>query len=131
MRKSGDDPDVLLAIGKGYRNCRKEEEDGTTQMPLTPAAAMEHRLKTKEGKDLYKKRAIMVEPVLGHIKAVLGFDRFMRRGLKACICEWKLICMVHNILKLWRYGFDKVQNKANEAKAILMEIGQDNEAIAL
>jgi hypothetical protein len=94
---------------------------------------MEYKLKTKEGKKLYKKRSITVEPVFGHIKEILGFDRFMRRGLKACIYEWKLICTVHNILKLWRYGFVKVRNKAHEAKAIFMETGQDRdvETIAL
>jgi len=31
-----------------------------------------------------------------------------------------LICTVHNILKLWGHGFGKVQNIANEAKAIFM-----------
>jgi len=82
---------------------------------------MEHKLKTKEGKKLYSKRSITIEPVFGHIKEVLDFDRFMRRGLKACICEWKLICTVHNILKLWRYEFDKVRNETNGAKAIFFK----------
>ena len=86
---------------------------------------------TKEGKRLYRKRSISVEPVFGHIKEVLGFDRFMRRGLNTCICEWKLIYTVHNILKLWRYGFDKVRDKASEAKAIFIETGQYIQAIAL
>ncbi|HPT64826.1 MAG TPA: transposase [Acetomicrobium sp.] len=56
-------------------------------MPLTPTSVMEYRLKTEGGKKLYKKRSMTVEPVLGHIKEVIGFDRFMRRGAKACICE--------------------------------------------
>ena len=82
-------------------------------MPLTPTSVMEYRLKTEGGKKLYKKRSMTVEPVLGHIKEVIGFDRFMRRGAKAYICEWKLICTVHNILKLWGRGFCKVRNIAN------------------
>jgi hypothetical protein len=26
----------------------------------------------------------------------------MRRGLRACQAEWKLLCGTHNLLKLWR-----------------------------
>jgi hypothetical protein len=26
----------------------------------------------------------------------------MRRGLRACQTEWKLLCGTHNLLKLWR-----------------------------
>lgn len=126
-----DDPEVLLAVSKEYKNHRKDEDGGNIMpMPLTPISLMEYRLHRKEGKKLYRKRSITVEPVFGHIKEVLGFDRFMRRGFNACICEWKLICTVHNILKLWRYGFDKV-HKAGEAKAIFIETGQNIEAIAL
>ena len=46
-------------------------------------------------------------------KEVLGFRRFMRRGLEACSNEWKLMCMAHNLLKLWRYGIDKVHKTAD------------------
>jgi len=129
-----DDPDVLSAVSKEYKNKRKDEDEkNVIPMPLTPASLMEYRLHTKEGKRLYRKRSITVEPVFGHIKEVLGFDRFMRRGLlNVCICEWKLKCTVHNILKLWRYGFNKVR-KTCEAKAIFIGTGQDQdiEAIAL
>jgi hypothetical protein len=31
-----------------------------------------------------------------------GGGRFMRRGLRACQAEWKLLCGTHNLLKLWR-----------------------------
>lgn len=129
-----DDPDVLLAVSKEYKNKRKDEDEkNVIPMSLTLASLMEYRLHTKEGKRLYRKRSITVEPVFGHIKEVLGFDRFMRRGLlNVCICEWKLKCTVHNILKLWRYGFNKVR-KTCEAKAIFIGTGQDQdiEAIAL
>jgi hypothetical protein len=43
----------------------------------------------------------------------------MRRGLKACACEWKMICTAHNLLKLWRYGIDKVRKKIRENIAIV------------
>jgi hypothetical protein len=33
---------------------------------------------------------------------VQGGGRFLRRGLRACAAEWKLLCGTHNLLKLWR-----------------------------
>jgi hypothetical protein len=39
----------------------------------TPLEAMQHRLKTPEGKKLYALRKQMPEPVFGIIKSVLGF----------------------------------------------------------
>ena len=51
---------------------------------------------------LYKLRSQTVEPVFGHIKTILGFVDFMRRGLKAVQSEWKLICACYNLLKLFR-----------------------------
>jgi hypothetical protein len=36
-------------------------------------------------------RSRTTEPVLGQVKAVQGGARFMRRGLRACQAEWKLL----------------------------------------
>ncbi len=58
------------------------------------------RLASDAGKHLYAKRKITVEPVFGNIKANLRFRRFSRRGLPAAMSEWRLICSVHNLLKL-------------------------------
>ncbi len=38
--------------------------------------AMADKLKTAEGKAIYRKRASTVEPVFGIIKSVLGFRQF-------------------------------------------------------
>jgi len=32
-----------------------------------------------------------------------GARRFLRRGLRTCKAEWKLLCGTHNLLKLWRH----------------------------
>jgi hypothetical protein len=37
------------------------------------------------------------------ITTVRGARRFMRRGLRACTTEWKLLAGTHNLLKLWRH----------------------------
>jgi len=58
--------------------------------PSVPAAGtsvsevMKHRLATAAGKQKYKLRQQMVEPVFGIIKSVLGFRRFLLRGLPLC-----------------------------------------------
>ena len=61
---------------------------------------MRARLDTEEGRALYRRRKVTVEPVFGNIKANLGFRRFTRRGLGAVRSEWRLICSTHNLLKL-------------------------------
>jgi hypothetical protein len=64
---------------------------------------MEERLRTEAGATAYAKRKTTVEPVFGNLKANLGFRRFSRRGLEAARSEWRLICSVHNLLKLHRH----------------------------
>jgi hypothetical protein len=43
-----------------------------------------------------------VEPVFGQIKEVRGFRRFSFRCLQKVKAEWDLICLTHNLLKLFR-----------------------------
>jgi Transposase DDE domain len=45
-----------------------------------------------------------VEPVFGQIKEARGFRRFLLRGLAHIRGEWRLVCLTHNLLKIWRYG---------------------------
>ena len=61
---------------------------------------MLERLASDEGLQLYAKRWFTAEPVFGNIKANLRFRRFSRRGRQAVASEWRLICSVHNLLKL-------------------------------
>lgn len=62
---------------------------------------MGRKLKTKEGKKTYSKRKESVEPVFGQIKEARGIRAFLLRGLEKVRGEWRLICLTHNILKLW------------------------------
>ena len=43
--------------------------------------------------------------VLRQIKSVRGIHRFALRGLQKVKTEWQLICLTHNLLKLFRYGW--------------------------
>ena len=61
---------------------------------------MTHRLKTTAGKAVYRLRKVTSEPVFGIIKEVMGFRRFLMRGLDAVQAEWNLVCMAWNIKRL-------------------------------
>ena len=43
----------------------------------------------------------MVEPIFGQIKQGRGFRQFLMRGLAKMRGEWLLICLTHNLLKLF------------------------------
>jgi len=70
---------------------------------MTVVERMGRKLKTKEGKKTYSKRKESVEPVFGQIKEVRGIRAFLLRGLEKVRGEWNLICLTHNILKLWGF----------------------------
>jgi hypothetical protein len=63
---------------------------------------MRRKFKTKCGKKAYAKRMESVEPVFGQIKEAQGIPSFLLRGLEKVKAEWDLVCLTHNILKLWR-----------------------------
>lgn len=70
---------------------------------LSANQRMARRLRTIKGRMTYAKRKQIVEPVFGQIKEVRGFRRFSLRGLQNVAAEWDLICLTHNLLKLFRY----------------------------
>jgi transposase len=83
--------------GQVYRLRKEATTAGSTE---TWRRTMRGRLDTEEGRALYRRRRVTVEPVFGNVKANLGFRRFTRRGLDAVCSEWRLICSTHNLLKL-------------------------------
>jgi len=62
---------------------------------------MKRKLLTKAGRTKYALRKQIVEPVFGQIKEARGFRRFLLRGLELVRGEWLLLCLTHNILKLF------------------------------
>jgi transposase len=70
---------------------------------------MARKLLTIKGQRIYSKRKYTVEPVFGQIKEARGFRRFSFRGLEHCQDEWDLVCLTHNLLKLFRHGNWKPQ----------------------
>lgn len=69
---------------------------------LTTKQKMARKLRTKRGRKTYSKRKSIVEPVFGQIKRARGFVQFSLRGLAKMRGEWVIICLTHNLLKLFR-----------------------------
>ena len=63
---------------------------------------MRRKLKTKVGAAIYARRKAIVETVFGQIKEARGFRRFSLRGLIKVEGEWAIVCLTHNILKMYR-----------------------------
>jgi len=84
-----------------YVSLGQEGKSGRKISAEQPATrAMKQRLASAGGRDWYRKRKAMVEPVFGWIKEALGFRRFSVRGLAKARGEWQLICTVVNLRRL-------------------------------
>ena len=68
----------------------------------TPIEKMNKLLKSKIGKEIYKKRKQTVEPVFGIIKEILGFRRFSLRGEEETNAEWSLVCTAYNLKRFFK-----------------------------
>jgi len=77
---------------------------GRIPKDLSPRKRMERKLRTKAGRDHYRRRKFIVEPVFGQIKEAMGFRRFSLRGKEKVTAEWHLVCAVHDLGKLFRSG---------------------------
>jgi len=75
-------------------------------LPLSPAASVQermwHKLQSKAGAAIYDQRKAIVEPVFAYLKHVRGVRHFLLRGLAQVQAEWLLICLTHNVLKMFR-----------------------------
>jgi transposase len=115
----GDQPPEVLADA-GYRDdatfAALETREITAYISLgregTPSATpnpaleatrrMAERLASERGRTRYRRRKAIVEPVIGWIKAVLGFRRFSLRGVANARGEWNVVCLAMNLKRLHR-----------------------------
>ena len=61
------------------------------------------KLLTDKGREEYKKRMHTVEPPFGDMKFNQGYRYFLLRGLKKVKGEFNLMCIAHNIKKIFRF----------------------------
>ena len=96
--------DPVIAMGREGHHPSLDERFAppppTPENP-TPLQAMEHRLKTQEGKKRYALRKQIPEPVFGIIKSVLGFRQFLLRGIDRVRGEWTLLTMAWNMKRMF------------------------------
>lgn len=89
---------------RSVADLERKEEPNPPATGASVSEVMKHRLATAVGKQKYKLRQQTVEPIFGIIKSVLGFRRFMLRGLEKVKLEWALICLAYNLKRLHRLG---------------------------
>ena len=66
--------------------------------------AMKRKIDSASGRAVYSLRLGTVEPVFGHLTWAIGLNRFSLRGQKKVNGQWQLMAILHNSLKLHRYG---------------------------
>jgi len=97
--------DLHIATGRDKREEVIATASGPPPDEATVKEAMRHKLRTEAGRAVYKMRKAIVEPVFGQIKEQRGFRRFSLRGINNVRCEWKLVCAVSNLRKLFASGW--------------------------
>jgi len=86
-----------------YVSLGREGKGAGTPNPAHEATRrMADRLASERGRTRYRRRKAIVEPVLGWIKAVLGFRRFTMRGVVKARGEWNVVCLATNLKRLHR-----------------------------
>ena len=98
------DVDLYVATGRDKHGAAVETSSDPPPPGASPKEAMRKKLRTEAGRAVYKMRKAIVEPVFGQIKEQRGFRRFSVRGKENVSREWKLVCAVSNLLKLFRAG---------------------------
>jgi transposase len=96
-------PDRLIALGKERDQTRAwtdQPVDGPPPAEASPREANRHRLRTSDGRALYKRRGATVEPGIGNLKKII--DRFSRRGLDNATNELYLAATAFNLMKIHR-----------------------------
>jgi transposase len=89
---------------------------GRKPKTMTARERMDRKLRTKHGRERYRRRSASVEPVFGQMKDRQDARRFSMRGLERCRGEWNLHAAVHNMRKLHRESVRRA-GKANERAA--------------
>ena len=90
-------PDRLIADGKTRDLAAREPAEGPPPGHATPVEANAHRLRTPEGRALYKRRAPDVEGLHASLKDRGGLRRFSLRGLHNATSEFLFAGLAHNL----------------------------------
>ena len=102
FQSRGIDPYIATGRDAHHQSWQARFADQPAPPPqnASPQVQMAYKLKTALGKAIYAARQCTVEPVIGIIKAVLGFRQFSLRGAEAVAGEWCLVCLAFNLKRL-------------------------------
>ena len=78
----------------------KKIGEGKTPNRKTALGRMAAKIRTKRGKERYRKRKHIAEPPFGWIKRGMGFRQFSLRGFTNVTCEWDLVCAALNLKRM-------------------------------
>jgi transposase len=93
---------VAVHVPPNQREPQAWEYEAPLRETATVQERMWHKLKSKEGAAIYRQRKAIVEPVFAYLKHVRGFRQFLLRGQARVEAEWLLMCLTHNVLKMFR-----------------------------
>jgi transposase len=99
------DVDLYVATDRDKHGSPETASREPLPADASPEQTMRSKLRTEAGRAVYKMRKAIVEPVFGQIKEQRGFRRFSLRGQQNVRREWRLVCAVSNLLKLFRSGW--------------------------
>jgi transposase len=103
LEQMGLDPYVAVERQK-HHEAASGSEPTTAASEAGAKEAMRQKLGTATGKAFYAARKRIVEPVFGQMKGARCIRGFLLRGLEKVAAEWQLICLTHNLLKIWRHN---------------------------
>jgi hypothetical protein len=72
------------------------------QEKITCLDLMKQKIDSPEGRRMYSRRMLTIEPVFGNITSNKGLSRISVRGEAKATAQWLMYCMGHNIEKLWK-----------------------------
>jgi hypothetical protein len=102
LEAAGFDPFLATQRLKHSERLPENEDESGDDSHLTSKQKMAKKVRSKRGRETYSRRKAIVEPVFGQIKGARGIRQFSMRGMKKMQGEWALICLTHNLLKLFR-----------------------------
>lgn len=91
----------FISVGKHRNDGAPDDCPLHIQHHTEARLSMRAALQSPKGRAVYARRKSTAEPVFGQVRT-RGFQQFSFRGLLKNRCEWLLVSLTHNVLKLFR-----------------------------
>ncbi|WYH50230.1 transposase [Teredinibacter turnerae] len=93
-----------LRSGVKYRGRQVGIRKGSPKNTSRAIDRLKGEMDSSEGRAIQANRTGIFEPVFAHMKHIMGLRWFSLRGLKKVAGPWYLFCVVHNLVKILKYG---------------------------